>query len=78
MPDCSAEQVSDALWMQEQHWSEAQAVIGMHHGGVGPVWTTIPSVVRATRVLGDIELAQVLVGEMCKVQDTSDLQRCLH
>ena len=78
VPDCLDEQTSDALWMQEQQRSQAQAVIGMHDGGVGPVWTAISRGVRAIRVLGDIELAQVLVGEMCKIQDTSGLQRRLH
>ena len=63
--------------MQEQRQSQAQAVIRMHDCGIGPILTIIPRVVRATRVLGDIELAEVLVEEICNVQDTSDLQQRL-
>ena len=59
--------------MQEQQRSQAQAVNGIHDGRVGHVWTAISKVLLATQLLGDIKLAQVLVGEMFKVQDTGGL-----
>ena len=78
MPDYLAEQTPDVLGMQEQQRSQVQADIRIHDCGIVPVWTSISRVIQGTGVLGDIKLAQVLVGEMCKIQDKSDLQRRLH